>query len=42
LAKKQEEAQNKASKNLKNNPKEIHRPNIDPNSVYNVSMPTKK
>jgi len=40
--KKQEEAQNKQNNQLKNNPKEIQRPNINPSNVYNASMPTKK
>jgi hypothetical protein len=40
--KKQEEAVNKQQNTLKNNPKEIARPNINPSNVYNVSMPTKK
>jgi len=40
--KKQEEAVNKQSNTLKNNPKEIARPNINPSNVYNASMPTKK
>ena len=39
--KKQEEANNKASKQLKNT-KEIHRPNIKSPNVYNASMPVKK
>lgn len=40
--KKQEEAANKQQNTLKNNPKEIARPAINPSNVYNVSMPTKK
>jgi hypothetical protein len=40
--KKQEEAVNKQSNTLKNNSKEITRPNINPSNVYNASMPTKK
>jgi len=40
--KKQEEAQSKSNNQLKNNPGEIHRPNINPANVYNTSMPTKK
>ena len=40
--KKQEEAVNKQSNTLKNNPKEISRPAINPSNVYNASMPTKK
>ena len=39
---KQQEAQNKQSNVLKNNPKEIARPNINPDNVYNTPMPTKK
>ena len=39
--KKQEEAQNKSSNTLKN-PKEISRPDIKPNNVYNATVPTKK
>ena len=40
--KKQEEAQNKQSNTLKNNPNEIARPNINPANVYNATVPTKK
>jgi hypothetical protein len=40
--KKQEEAANKQSNTLKNNPKEITRPAINPSNVYNTSVPTKK
>jgi len=40
--KKQEEAQNKSTNTLKNNPAEIHRPGINPSNTYNVSMPAKK
>ena len=40
--KKQEEAQNKQSNVLKNNPNEIERPNINPANVYNATVPTKK
>jgi len=39
---KEKEAADKQNKQLKNNSNEIHRPNIDPSNVYNVSMPTKK
>ena len=39
---KQQEAQNKQSNTLKNNPNEIARPNINPANTYNTSMPTKK
>jgi hypothetical protein len=39
---KQEEANNKQSNSLKNNSKEIHRPNVNPANVYNATMPTKK
>ena len=39
---KEKEASEKQNKQLKNNSNEIHRPNINPNNVYNVSMPTKK
>ena len=38
---KQNEAQDKNSNTLKNN-KEISRPDIKPNNVYNASVPTKK
>jgi hypothetical protein len=40
--KKQEEANNKVNNQLKNNSKDIQRPNINPSNVYNTSMPTKK
>jgi hypothetical protein len=40
--KKQEEAANKQPNTLKNNPKEIARPAINPSNVYNTPMPTKK
>ena len=40
--KKEQEAIDKQNKTLKNNPQEVHRPNINPSNVYNVSMPTKK
>eukprot|EP01050_Picozoa_sp_SAG11_P000114 SAG11_NODE_2_length_63684_cov_167.801195_46_plen_58_part_00 len=40
--KKQEEANNKSNSQLKNNSKDIQRPNITPSNVYNTSMPTKK
>ena len=39
---KQQEAQNKQSNTLKNNPNEIARPNINPANVYNATVPTKK
>jgi hypothetical protein len=39
---KQEEAQNKQQNMLKNDPKQIARPNINPANVYNASVPTKK
>tara|TARA_R110002153_G_scaffold4836_1_gene22641 strand:- start:4072 stop:4245 length:174 start_codon:yes stop_codon:yes gene_type:complete len=39
---KQQEAQSKQSNTLKNDPGQIHRPNINPANVYNASMPTKK
>jgi len=39
---KQNEAQNKQSNTLKNDPQAIARPNINPANVYNTSMPTKK
>jgi len=39
---KQNEAQNKANNQLKNDPKQISRPNINPSNVYNASVPTKK
>jgi len=39
---KQNEANNAQSNMLKNNPKEIARPNINPANVYNASVPTKK
>lgn len=39
--KKQEEANNKSSNQLKNT-KEILRPNINSSNVYNASMPVKK
>jgi len=39
---KQQEAQNKQSNVLKNNPNEIARPNINPANVYNATVPTKK
>jgi hypothetical protein len=40
--KKEEEANNKQTNILKNNPKEISRPDINPSNVYNASVPTKK
>ena len=40
--KKQEEAQNKQSNTLKNNPQALARPNINPANVYNTSVPAKK
>jgi hypothetical protein len=40
--KKQEESQNKQQKMLKNDPKQISRPDINPSNVYNTSVPTKK
>ena len=40
--KKQEEAQNKQQNMLKNDPKQVARPNINPANVYNASVPTKK
>ena len=40
--KKEEEANNKQTNILKNNPKEISRPDIKPSNVYNASVPTKK
>ncbi len=40
--KKQEEAANKQSNTLKNNPKEITRLAINPSNVYNTLVPTKK
>ena len=39
---KQNEAQNKANNQLKNDPKQISRPDINPSNVYNASVPTKK
>jgi len=39
---KQNEAQNKANNQLKNDPKQISRPNINPSNIYNASVPTKK
>ena len=39
--KKQEEASNKSSKQLKNT-KEIFRPDIKSSNIYNASMPIKK
>ena len=39
---KEKEANEKQNKQLKNTSNDIHRPNIDPTNVYNVSMPTKK
>ena len=39
--KKQDEANSKANKQLKNT-KEILRPNINPSNVYNTSVPRKK
>tara|TARA_R110001606_G_scaffold397555_1_gene574404 strand:+ start:597 stop:767 length:171 start_codon:yes stop_codon:yes gene_type:complete len=39
--KKQNEAQNEQSNILKNQ-KEISRPDIKPNNVYNATVPTKK
>jgi hypothetical protein len=39
---KEKEANEKQSNTLTNNSNEIHRPNINPSNVYNVSMPTKK
>ena len=38
---KQQEQIDKQNKTLKNS-NEIQRPNINPNNVYNASMPTKK
>ena len=40
--KKEQEANNKQNNILKNNPKEISRPDINPSNVYNASVPTKK
>jgi len=39
---KQNEANDKQNNMLKNNSKEIARPNINPANVYNASVPTKK
>ena len=39
---KQNEAQNAQSNMLKNNPKEIARPAINPANVYNAQVPAKK
>ena len=39
---KQNEAQSKANNQLKNDPKQIARPNINPANIYNASVPTKK
>ncbi len=40
--KKENEANEAQSNMLKNNTKEIARPNINPANVYNASVPTKK
>jgi hypothetical protein len=39
---KQQEANNAQSNMLKNNPKEIARPAINPANVYNAQVPAKK
>jgi hypothetical protein len=40
--KKEQEAQNKQQNMLKNDPKQIARPNINPANIYNTSVPAKK
>jgi len=39
---KEKEAQSKQQNMLKNDPKQIARPNINPSNVYNATVPTKK